>query len=374
MTTMPMLIQPHQQPAGTACLELFPPSKMALNSMKTNKNHKIFPFSSPTITAHKNPPTGHALILEIIFDADDVNSAGSNQTNGEEEGDEDDDNQGDSDEEDDADSDSDTSSHHGGPLSDGDSEEDEEEEDEEDDDSEESDEDDDCGVEFDEDFVNDFDGDLEIEFGHESEEDPLVIEFEDVNSPPSSPKEPVPPENTVPFWFMNEEPDQIRTILESYALTLDLETQRKACIRSPSPFIGRVKRTPIKPAESDTDKSFKTLDRVEVYLRELYPLGTKLPLSREAWVLTTWDDDGIPIHSSEMSKSTKKSMQKRAQGAQSSTLYCAPIFRTKDDYQYTVSPQEHSLMYASNSSTNASISRISPFLPEHCRTISFSLD
>lgn len=373
MTTM--LIQPHQQPAGTACLELYPPAKMVLNSIKPTNNHKIFPFTSPTITAHKNPPTGHALILEIIFDADDVNSTGTNQTHNEEEDNEDDANEGESDDEDDVDSanDSDISSHLG------DSSDEDSEVDQEDDSEEESDDDkdDDGEVEFDDDFGNDFDEDLEIEFENETEteeEDQLVVEFEEsnVNSPPPCP--PTPPATAVPFWFMNEEPDQIRTIFESYAVALDLEEQRKACIRSPSPFIGRIKRTPIKPADTDTDKSFKTLDKVEVYLRELYPLGTMLPLSRVAWLLTTWDDDGIPIQSSEMPKSTKKSMQKRAHGAQSSTLYCAPIFRTKDDYQYTVSSQEHSLMYASNSSTNASISRISPFLPEHCRTISFSLD
>ena len=70
--------------------------------------------------------------------------------------------------------------------------------------------------------------------------------------------------------------------------------------------MGRVKRTPIKPAESDTDKDFKTLDKVEIYLRELYPLGTMLPLSRVAWVLTTWDaKDGIPIRSFEIPKNTK---------------------------------------------------------------------
>jgi hypothetical protein len=375
MTTT--LIQSHPPAGSSARFEFYNPTpKMALDTIKS-KVHKTFPFTSPTIT---NNPPAQTVILEILFSSDNVNSSSASNTHGDEGVEEEDDNEGESDDEDDVSSNSDALSNvDSEDGSDEDDEEDEEgEEDEDEAVDEDSDEEDDDGEhEFDdgEDFANDFDNDLIIDFGNDDndDEDQLVV-FEDSTSPPASRKRSVSPPNPIPFWFTHEEPDQIRTIFKSYALTLDLEKQRKACIRSPAPFIGRIKRTPIKPAESDTDKEFKTLDKVEIYLRELYPLGTMLPLSRVAWVLTSWDDDGIPTNCSELSKSAKKSVQKRAQGALSSTLYCAPVFRTKDEYEFSVSSQEHSLMYTSSSSTNASICRISPFLPEHCRTISFSLD
>eukprot|EP00026_Physarum_polycephalum_P006269 Phypoly_transcript_06311.p1 GENE.Phypoly_transcript_06311~~Phypoly_transcript_06311.p1 ORF type:complete len:394 (+),score=78.34 Phypoly_transcript_06311:130-1311(+) len=390
MTTT--LIQPLQPAGSSAHLNYFNTSSkvMALDTIKPPKNNKPFPFSPPTITKHNSPTTG-ALILEIIFSPDDV-SPGGNNMQGQEEMEEED-NSGDSDEEDDV-GNHDTRSHI--DSSEGDSDEDEEEdddeeedEDEEDEDGAESDEDqEDDGDLDDEDFGNDFDKDLIIDFGtEENEDDQLVIEFEDaaITSPPHSPPKASPEQsaNKVPFWFTHEEPDQIRMIFESYAVTLNLEEQRKACVRAPAPFIGRIRRTPVKPLESETETCFKTLDKVEIFLRELYPLGTMLPLSRVTWVLTTWDlNDGVPIQSQELQKSSKivspltftiESIQRRTHG-QSSTLYCAPIERTKEEYQYSVSPQDHNLMYASNSSTNACIKTISPFLPEHCRVISFSLD
>lgn len=264
MTTT--LIQPLQPAGSSACREYFNPATkvMALDTIKTSKNHKTFPFTSPTITTHKNPPTG-ALILEIIFSSDDV-SPGTIQ--GEEGDTEEGDNSGDSDGEDDVDgADIRTHGHHSGndigSDGDDDDEDDEEEEDEEDDEDEEGveesdDEDDDDDGEHeldDEDFGNDFEEDLIIDFGNQNEDDQLVVEFEDTNisnSPPNSPppQKAASPANPVPFWFTNEEQgkacalymqlvltdvlDQIRMIFESYALTLNLEEQRKACVRSPA--------------------------------------------------------------------------------------------------------------------------------------------
>lgn len=257
MTTT--LIQSMPPAGSSAHLKLYNPTTkiMALDTIKT-KHHKTFPFTSPTIT--KNPPS-QTVILEILFSSDDVNSAGADNTHGEEGVEEEDDNDGDSDYEDDVNSNSDGMSNvDSGDDSDEDDEEDEEDEDDEEEDSDE--EDDDGEHEFDEseDFVNDFDKDLIIDFGddeneNEDDDDQLVIEFEEP-SPPSTPRKKSvspPTTNPIPFWFTHEEPgmpdpllhayhrmyllcyiDQIRMIFESYALTLDLEKQRKACIRSPA--------------------------------------------------------------------------------------------------------------------------------------------
>lgn len=416
------------QPGSSACLEnLFfnhPAKKMAIDTIKVSEGPSPFPFPQPHNTNNKTPPK--TLILEIIFSSDDTNTTNI----GNEEVDEDEDaadadddvdghdNDSDDTEDEDEDDDEDVDVEDDASSSQDEDESEEEEEDEDDDDQEE-----DYDEEHDEGNLNfdhggfDSDDDLIVDFGHDDEE--LLVEFEDLSvenksPPPSIPsKPPTPKANPIPFWFTNEEPDQIRMIFDSYAITLDIEEQRKACIRSPAPFIGRIIRMPLKPSDNEAENcdinnntnnnnnnnnnnttsttTFKTLDKVEVYVRELYPLGTILPLSRVVWLLTTWDsNEGIPTNSVEVTKGLKKSLQKRALTTQSSTLYCAPIFRTKDDYQYTVSSPSSSsssssfesssssfpapLMYASTSSTNLSISRISPFLPEHCRVISFSFD
>jgi hypothetical protein len=202
MTTT--LIHPLQPAGSSAHLEYYNSTSkvMALDTIKTTKNPKSFPFTSPTITKHNNPATG-ALILEIIFSSDDVSSP---EARGQED-DMEDDNSDESEDEDDVNSaNSDTHSHHGEDDRDGDVENDGEDEDVEDD--EESGDEEDLEDGDLEDFENDFDKDLIIDFGNEEhEEDQLVIDFED--SPPHSPTptkaSPVPPANTIPFWFTHEE-------------------------------------------------------------------------------------------------------------------------------------------------------------------------
>ena len=297
MTTT--LIQPSQPAGSSACH--YNPAAMALDTIKSTKNHKTFPFTTPTITTHNKTPTG-ALILEIIF-SDDTSSPNTTQDKGECN---EDDNDSDSDEEDDVDSTSNSDAHSNNNDSDSDGD-DVDEQDQEhvedggggggqgdsDDDEEEG-----HGHEDDEeDFESAFDNDLIIDFGNDNEEDQLVVEFEETHSNKTSPRSSPPPKpvDLPPFWFSHEESgmftyfppspscvlltsllplfrlfhvsilslslslprfplvypvslfissitfrvlivlvDQLCIIFESYGVTLNLEEQRKACIRSPA--------------------------------------------------------------------------------------------------------------------------------------------
>lgn len=374
-----LIPHPHN---NSACFEKLHNSKMAIDNIKN------FEVKAPYYLAEPQA-SPNTLILEIIFpDSSGTSSIGSKdiQENNEDEDAVDSDDS----EEDDESCEEDDSEEEG----DDEDVDDDEDDDEEDDESEEEEDDngeDEDEYEDDEDFGYSFDSDeLTVDF---SNDDNLVVEFEDLSfedTPPASPsiirKTPSPISRIIPFWFTHEEQDQIHTIIEMYSTFLNIEEKRKQCIRSPAPFVGRIIRTPLKLAQNEKDKRFKTLDKVEVYLKELYPLGIMLPLSYVTWVLTTWDEDeGVPVDFAELNKTSKKSWRKLAFQDQTSTLYCAPIIRTKDNFKYSVSPSTLSspspcnsilspLMYSSPSATNTSISRISPFLPEHCRVISFSMD
>jgi len=145
-----------------------------------------------------------------------------------------------------------------------------------------------------------------------------------------------------PFWFSHEEPDQITEIIKSYTETLKLDLERKACVRAPPPFVGRVKRIQV-----DNDL-FTTLDQVSIYLRDVKPLGISLPLRRYVWLLTSWDaEDGIPIRSFEISKdSLLEFWQNRSHGSYS-YLYCRPIYHTKCEWEFEASSSDTPVVYAS---------------------------
>lgn len=263
-------------------------------------------------------------------------------------------------------------------------EEDDEAEDNSDEEEDEEEDEDEEGEEYDNHYSDD-------DFGQDTygdDGDGLVIEFEE--SPEVEEEEgdgadvgkgkggekggektpaPATPRDSVPFWFSHEEPEQLRLIFDSYSTTLELEEQRKQCIRAPAPFIGRIKRTQVE------EEPFTTLDEVEIYLREIYPLGTMLPLSRTDWVLTSWDpEEGVPTKIVKLTKQMRKFWKKRTHGHSSSYLYCSPLFRTKEEYTYNVSPQNHDVMYTSDSATYTSVTQFSPFLPERCREVTFSRD
>jgi len=147
----------------------------------------------------------------------------------------------------------------------------------------------------------------------------------------------------VPFWFSYEEADQINEIMNSYTATLQLDEEIKSCVRAPPPFVGRVQRIHV------NNDLFTTLDQVSIYKREPMPLGVTLPAVRDVWLLTSWDaEDGLPLRFFEINKdSLLEFWQSRATG-QYSYLYCRPVYNTKREWDFAVSPQETPITYASS--------------------------
>jgi len=146
-----------------------------------------------------------------------------------------------------------------------------------------------------------------------------------------------------PFWFSYEEADQINEIMNSYTTTLQLDEEIKSCVRAPPPFVGRVQRIHV------NNDLFTTLDHVSIYQRDLVPLGTTLPAVRDVWLLTSWDvEEGLPLRFFEINKdSLLEFWQSRAIG-EHSYLYCRPVYNTKHQWDFAVSPQETPITYTSS--------------------------
>jgi len=147
----------------------------------------------------------------------------------------------------------------------------------------------------------------------------------------------------VPFWFSHEEADQINEIMNSYTVTLKLDEEIKSCIRAPPPFVGRVQRIHV-----DNDL-FTTLDQVSIYKRELTPLGITLPAVRDVWLLTSWDvEEGLPLRFFEINKDSLLEFWQTKAIGEHSYLYCRPVYNTKQGWDFTVSPQDTPITYASS--------------------------
>jgi len=154
-----------------------------------------------------------------------------------------------------------------------------------------------------------------------------------------------------PFWFANEDKEQIREIMSKYSNELKLEEEKSRCIRQPPPFIGRIKRIKV-----ENDNTFTTFDLVDIYRRSLVPPGTEMPSIRSVYFLTTWSsDDGVPIRFLQLStKALKKFWESRIiHDTPPSYLLSLPAYNSpKDQYEYQVSSLELKVGYSQSSQMN----------------------
>jgi len=138
---------------------------------------------------------------------------------------------------------------------------------------------------------------------------------------------------TVPFWFGNEDKDQLRIINAKYYRNLHLEEEKKRLIRQPEPFVGRVTRSQV-----DNGDIFTTLDVVEIYRRAIRNPSDILPFERKLDLLTCWSyEDGLPISFASLRENTLHLWKdKLIKGVKSSTLVCLPEYGNKE-YSFGVS-------------------------------------
>jgi len=149
-----------------------------------------------------------------------------------------------------------------------------------------------------------------------------------------------------PFWFGNEDGDQIKCIMDFYYHTLKLGEEKKRLIRQPEPFVGRVTRQKVQ-----NEEAFVTFDTVEVFRRSLLAPGSVMPLIRTVHMLTTWSfEDGLPEEILPLTNEKQIAPWKGriVQDAEPSVLLCLPDYGS-NGYHYFVAQQSLEVTHSPDS-------------------------
>jgi len=144
------------------------------------------------------------------------------------------------------------------------------------------------------------------------------------------------------FWFGNEDPCHVKQILGRYSK--ELIADRAPNSRAPEEFVGRVKRSII-----ETDSGFETFDEVQVFQREVVPLGVMQNLVKTITFRTTWDlEDGFPITLREIPSGEKEKVVRHlVSSASPSYLYALPVEHDDSEYEYSCRSEAREVSYAS---------------------------
>jgi len=151
---------------------------------------------------------------------------------------------------------------------------------------------------------------------------------------------------STPFWFGNEDKEQLKYINEAYYRKLNLPEEKKKLVRQPEPFVGRVTRSKV-----DNGIIFSTMDTIEVYRRSTVAPGTILPYIRTVYLLTSWSyDDGLPISFEclDNEKSRTAWRGKLIKNLKPSIILCLPNYRTVG-YQFFVTNQNIEVTHSPDS-------------------------
>ena len=130
----------------------------------------------------------------------------------------------------------------------------------------------------------------------------------------------------LPFWYQNEAEDHIKLIMKLY--TDKLITKREFS-RSSQPFIGCIKRY----ATQACSRVFQTFDQVSIRNNQRMPPHKPMPDIREVYLITKWDNDGLPYEFFELNSDGVSfwSTKFRYSDALPSYLYCLPDFYDQQD-------------------------------------------
>jgi len=184
-------------------------------------------------------------------------------------------------------------------------------------------------------------------------EDEFIFQF-DKNSKTSQQKKKSRNAKCVqlPFWYESEDSEHLHKIVEEYEreirategdqLRSDLTDRR----RLPT-FVGRIKRIPV--FDNDSFDDFTTLDKVEIYRRDIRPCGSSTTRMMSRYMVTSWDDDGMPENFVLLSgkKLVKEWKNKRIKKFSVSYIYCLPVWESRTAFSYSVEKDKHDVGYAS---------------------------
>jgi hypothetical protein len=120
------------------------------------------------------------------------------------------------------------------------------------------------------------------------------------------------------------------------------------CRRLPK-FIGRIQRTPILLCQAKSEDVFTTLDKIDVFQRDIRQVGSNTTKLNTVYVISTWDNDGMPnlLQTLENDNHNIISWKRKAiKGFPVSYIYCLPVWQSRTDFIYSVESEEHEVGYA----------------------------
>jgi len=165
----------------------------------------------------------------------------------------------------------------------------------------------------------------------------------------------------LPWWYLNEEPVHLTKIFGFYTRHLQIDEERfLKDARHLSNFIGRIERIPV------YDNGFTTLDKVDVFRRDIRPLGSTVSHMEEKYVLTKWDyENGLPLKMTTLQDDQREKWQGLAvKDYPVSYLYCQPVWQSKTKFEFSVKPEKHDIGYANEPF------HYEPYIPRYLRCFS----
>mmetsp|Transcript_13671 Transcript_13671/g.23443 ORF Transcript_13671/g.23443 Transcript_13671/m.23443 type:complete len:265 (-) Transcript_13671:1069-1863(-) len=147
---------------------------------------------------------------------------------------------------------------------------------------------------------------------------------------------------TTPWWFGNEDSDQIAKVFEIFSNELDIPLEKDRRSRAPLMFIGSIKRL-----EVQGPNMFTTLDEVRIYSREHVQVGSVMPLEKKVYTLTAWDAlDGLPVRVFQIPrKETFEFWSAKSTSHNPSCLYRLPVIGRENEFCHKVLPLTYEVTY-----------------------------
>eukprot|EP01126_Amoeba_proteus_P065169 TRINITY_DN9223_c0_g1_i4.p1 TRINITY_DN9223_c0_g1~~TRINITY_DN9223_c0_g1_i4.p1 ORF type:complete len:237 (-),score=38.14 TRINITY_DN9223_c0_g1_i4:222-932(-) len=175
---------------------------------------------------------------------------------------------------------------------------------------------------------------------------------------------------TPPFWYSNEERDQLVEIWQKYSCFLSCPYRKTKSRRLPE-FVGKITRVQLHPdseylhdldgdsyecaddsyqSEEDwfeCDDIFCTLDKVEIYRWDLRLLGSTLTMVAFKELITYWDvEQGLPRKFIDITDCPPPSYTLDVIMETRSFIHCLPVWSSHFEYEVVRSNEDRSVGYA----------------------------
>jgi len=184
----------------------------------------------------------------------------------------------------------------------------------------------------------------------ESEDEECIFQFDEQKIPQTKKKS---RNARLPFWYEAEDSEHLRKIVEEYKREIhfdeEIDQMRSSGLvdrrRLPT-FVGRIRRIPVLDRDSFDD--FTTLDKVEIFRRDIRPCGSCTTWLTSHYMVTSWDEDGMPDNFVVLSdkKQVKEWRTKTIQKYPVSYIYCLPVWQSQTAFEYSVEKEKHDVGYA----------------------------